>query len=136
MLGLKIFVRVQTLRRRPFVPSHNFCHPGLQTILFKVAVPAITFLQMSCLVGTTFLPPCVPDTRQLVRVIQVVGRISLDALLSENKIAINLFRKSCHTGDTYTDKWLQRNKNSVCFWPNSEKRFITQMHNQQLTLTE
>ena len=136
MLGLKIFVRVQTLRRRPFVPSHNFCHPGLQTILFKVAVPAITFVQMSCLVGTTFLPPCVPDTRQLVRVIQVVGRISLDAMHSENKIAINLFRKSCHAGDTYTYKWLQRNKNSVWFWPNSRKRFITQMHNQQMTLTE
>ena len=28
MLGLKIFVRVQTFWRRPFVPSHNFCHPG------------------------------------------------------------------------------------------------------------
>ena len=27
MLGLKIFVRVQTFRRRPFIPSHNFCHP-------------------------------------------------------------------------------------------------------------
>ena len=28
MLELKIFVWVQTFRRRPFVPSHNFCHPG------------------------------------------------------------------------------------------------------------
>ena len=28
MLGLKIFVGVQTFRRRPFLPSHNFCHPG------------------------------------------------------------------------------------------------------------
>ena len=28
MLGLKIFVGVQTFRRRPFVPSHSFCHPG------------------------------------------------------------------------------------------------------------
>ena len=28
MLGLQIFVRVQNFRRRPFVPSHNFCHPG------------------------------------------------------------------------------------------------------------
>ena len=27
MLGLKIFVQVQTFRRRPFVLSHNFCHP-------------------------------------------------------------------------------------------------------------
>ena len=27
MLGLNIFVRVQTFRRRPFVPLHNFCHP-------------------------------------------------------------------------------------------------------------
>ena len=27
-MGLKIFVQVQTFRRRPFVPSHNFCHPG------------------------------------------------------------------------------------------------------------
>ena len=26
MLGFKIFVRVQTFRQRPFVPSHNFCH--------------------------------------------------------------------------------------------------------------
>ena len=29
MLVLKIFVRVQTFRRRPFVPSHNFYHPAL-----------------------------------------------------------------------------------------------------------
>ena len=28
MLGLKIFVRVQTFWRRPFVPLHNFCHPA------------------------------------------------------------------------------------------------------------
>ena len=28
MLGLKIFVQVQTLGRRPFVPSHNFWHPA------------------------------------------------------------------------------------------------------------
>ena len=26
MLGLRIFVRNQTLRRRPFLPLHNFCH--------------------------------------------------------------------------------------------------------------
>ena len=26
MLGFEIFARVQTFRRRPFVPSHNFCH--------------------------------------------------------------------------------------------------------------
>ena len=25
---LKIFVQVQTFRRGPFVPSHNFCHPA------------------------------------------------------------------------------------------------------------
>ena len=30
ILRLKIFVAVQTFRRRPFVPSHNFCHPGVQ----------------------------------------------------------------------------------------------------------
>ena len=29
MLGLKIFVRVQTFRRRPFMPSHNFCLPAI-----------------------------------------------------------------------------------------------------------
>ena len=28
MIGLKIFAKVQTFRRRPFVPSHNFCHPA------------------------------------------------------------------------------------------------------------
>ena len=28
MFGLKIFVRVQTFRRGPSVPLHNFCHPG------------------------------------------------------------------------------------------------------------
>ena len=27
MLGLKIFVRIQTFRQRPFAPSPNFCHP-------------------------------------------------------------------------------------------------------------
>ena len=30
MLGLKIFVRDQTFRQRPFVPLHNFCHSGRQ----------------------------------------------------------------------------------------------------------
>ena len=29
MLGLQIFVQIQTFRRRPFKPSHNFCHPDL-----------------------------------------------------------------------------------------------------------
>ena len=29
MLELKFFVRVQTFRRRPFMPSHNFWHPVL-----------------------------------------------------------------------------------------------------------
>ena len=28
MIGLKIFVQIQTFRRRPFVPSQNFCHPA------------------------------------------------------------------------------------------------------------
>ena len=28
MLGLKTFVHAQTFWRRPFVPSHNFCHPA------------------------------------------------------------------------------------------------------------
>ena len=28
MLGLKIYVPVQAFRRRPFVPSYNFCHPA------------------------------------------------------------------------------------------------------------
>ena len=28
MLELKIFAQLQTFRRRPFVPSHNFCHPA------------------------------------------------------------------------------------------------------------
>ena len=27
MLRLKIFVQIQTFWQRPFVPSHNFCHP-------------------------------------------------------------------------------------------------------------
>ena len=72
---------------------------------------------------------------QVVTMIQVVGGISLDALHSENKIAIKLFRKSCHAGDTYTDKWPQRNKNSIWSRPSSQKRFITQMHIQQLTFT-
>ena len=26
MLGLKIFVQLQTFQRRPFLPLHNFCH--------------------------------------------------------------------------------------------------------------
>ena len=30
MLGLKIFVRDQTFRQRPFVPLHNFCLSGRQ----------------------------------------------------------------------------------------------------------
>ena len=29
----KSSIRVQTFRRRPFVPSHNFCHPGYNYIL-------------------------------------------------------------------------------------------------------
>ena len=29
MFGLKIFVQVQTFRRGPPVPPHNFCHPAL-----------------------------------------------------------------------------------------------------------
>ena len=29
MFGLKIFVQVETLRRRPFMPSHNFCLPAI-----------------------------------------------------------------------------------------------------------
>ena len=29
MFGLKVFVQVQTFRRGPPVPPHNFCHPGL-----------------------------------------------------------------------------------------------------------
>ena len=33
MLRLKFFVRVQTFRRRPFVPPHKFCHPGYNYIL-------------------------------------------------------------------------------------------------------
>ena len=28
MLGFKIFGRLQTFWQRPFVPSHNFCHPA------------------------------------------------------------------------------------------------------------
>ena len=28
MLELKIFVLIQTFRRRPFMPSHKFCHPA------------------------------------------------------------------------------------------------------------
>ena len=28
MFGLKLFVRVQTFRRGPQVPPHNFCHPA------------------------------------------------------------------------------------------------------------
>ena len=28
MLVLRIFVQIQTFRQMPFVPSHNFCHPG------------------------------------------------------------------------------------------------------------
>ena len=28
MLGLKMFVQIQTFRWWPFVPSHNFCHPA------------------------------------------------------------------------------------------------------------
>ena len=34
MLGLKIFVRNQTFWQRPFVPSHNFCHPDSYTLIF------------------------------------------------------------------------------------------------------
>ena len=36
MLGLKIFVRVQTFQRRSFVPSHHFCNPAI-TKYYKVA---------------------------------------------------------------------------------------------------
>ena len=35
MLGLKIFVQIQTFQRWPFVPSHNFCHPVI--VWFPVA---------------------------------------------------------------------------------------------------
>ena len=34
MFGLKIFVRVQTFRRGPPVPPHNFCHPGCFILSF------------------------------------------------------------------------------------------------------
>ena len=39
MLGLKIFVRVQTFRQRPFVPSHNFCHPAQRYISSRITNP-------------------------------------------------------------------------------------------------
>ena len=29
MFGLKVFVQIQTFRRMPFVPLHNFCHATL-----------------------------------------------------------------------------------------------------------
>ena len=34
MLMLRIFVQIQTFRRRPFVSSHNFCHPVRNKVLF------------------------------------------------------------------------------------------------------
>ena len=33
MFRLKIIVRVQTFRRGPPVPPHNFCHPGLEFVV-------------------------------------------------------------------------------------------------------
>ena len=44
MLGPKLFIQVQTFRRRPFVPSHNFCHPACITcIRFITCVTCITY---------------------------------------------------------------------------------------------
>ena len=40
MLGLKIFVQVQTFWRRPFVPSHNFCHSANQ-IFFSFSLSVL-----------------------------------------------------------------------------------------------
>ena len=37
MFGLKIFVRLQTFRRRPFVPSHNLCHPAERHSFFRTS---------------------------------------------------------------------------------------------------
>ena len=36
MLGLRIFVQVQTFQRRPFVPSHNFCRPDTVFLNFDL----------------------------------------------------------------------------------------------------
>ena len=38
---VKIFVRIQTFGRRPFMPSHNFCHPAHM-------IGACVFRQSSC----------------------------------------------------------------------------------------
>ena len=48
MLGHRISGRVQTFRRSPFVPSHNFCHPeiwmDLSSLRHQVA-PSSVFIQ-------------------------------------------------------------------------------------------
>ena len=48
MFGLRIFVRVQTFRRRPFVPSHNFFLPefitNIDTVNFKIIDIITTYI--------------------------------------------------------------------------------------------
>ena len=51
MLGLKIFVQVQTFRRRPFVPLHNFCHPVTIQISFYSSLWWASAATKSSLVG-------------------------------------------------------------------------------------
>ena len=43
MLGLKIFVRVQTFRRRAFAPSYNFCHLELYYIILMTTPIILKF---------------------------------------------------------------------------------------------
>ena len=55
MLGLKKLVQIQTFRRRPFVPSHNFCHPAVFQNASKIWATrpwssAINYLCILCII--------------------------------------------------------------------------------------
>ena len=65
MLVLEIFVQVQTFRRRPFVPSHNFCHPDMVCNMTSLAVIGARPLTPPSPQGC--LPPAILDKRCLRR---------------------------------------------------------------------
>ena len=58
MLGL--FVRVQTFRQRPFVPSHNFCHPESHLTLTENEAypPRKIYMSLGKPFLVAFFPPC------------------------------------------------------------------------------
>ena len=48
MLGLKIFVRVQTFRRGPPVLPCNFCHPVTKNVIFNGGESTLKCIDISC----------------------------------------------------------------------------------------